>query len=175
MKSNKIILILAALLLCVVFTLGGCGPKPNPDGNDQNNTPPASNGDNNSNNDSEATEMYITVNGNKLTVTLVDNAATRELVALLQQGDVTFTVSENGGFEMYGDLGHTLTKNDAWLTAQSGDVLLYSGKYLCFFFGSNAYYYTKIGVIAGYTAQELRTMLYANHSTAQVTISLNAD
>ena len=117
--------------------------------------------------------MYLTVNGNKLEVALAENSSVDALVGILKQGDVTFTADENGGFEIYGDIGHSLPTNNTHLTAQAGDVFLYAGRYLCFFFGSNSYSYTEIGKIKGYSASELRTLLGANQGSVQVTVSLN--
>lgn len=118
-------------------------------------------------------KMYLTVNENKLEITLAENAAVDALVEILKQGDITFTADENGNFEVYGDIGHSLPTGNTYISAQAGDVLLYSGRYLCLFFGSNSYSYTRIGKIDGYSASELRTLLGAGEGSVQVTISLD--
>lgn len=123
----------------------------------------------------ESGKMYLTVNENKLEVTLADNSSVNALVQILKVGDITFTAAENGNFEMYGDIGHSLPTNNTNISATAGDVILYSGKYLCLFFGSNSYSYTRIGKINGYSASELRTLLGADEGSVQVTISLNGD
>ncbi len=120
----------------------------------------------------EITEMYLTVNGNILEIALAENSSVDALVEILKEGDITFTADENGGFEMYGDIGRSLPTNNTQISAQAGDVLLYAGRYLCFFFGSNSYSYTNIGRINGYSASELRTLLGAAQGSVQVTISL---
>lgn len=121
----------------------------------------------------EITEMYITVNNFKLKVTLEQNSSVDALVEYLNQGDITFTASKNGDFEMVGNIGHTLPRNDAPLTGEPGDVILYSGSMICLFYGSNYWSaYTKIGKINGYTAELLKTMLGADQGNVQVTISL---
>lgn len=144
----------------------GCGASCAPDnyGTDQ--------GQNTPNDGTEITEMYITVNGNKLKVTLEQNSSVAALADILKQGDITFNADQNGGFEIYGNIGHTLPSNDTWISAQAGDVILYSKKYLCLFFGNNSYSYTRIGKINGYSASELRTLLGADQGSVQVTISL---
>ena len=119
----------------------------------------------------EVSEMYITVNGNKLKVTLEDNSSVAALVEILKQGDIVFTATENGGFEIYGNIGHTLPTNNTQITAQAGDVILYAGNNICLFFGSNSWSYTRIGKINGYTSSELKAMLGALGSV-QVTLSL---
>lgn len=118
-------------------------------------------------------KMYLTVNENKLEVTLADNSSVYALVEILKEGDITFTANENGNFEMYGDIGHSLPTNNTNISATAGDVILYSGRYLCLFFGNNSYSYTRIGKIDGYSASELRTLLGVSEGSVQVTISLD--
>ena len=120
----------------------------------------------------EITKMYITVNGNKLEVVLAESSSVDALVDLLKQGDVTYEANDYGGFEKVGNLGHTLPKNDAQITTEAGDVVLYLGNQICIFVGSNSWAYTRIGKINGYTATELRTLLGAGEGKVQITISL---
>ena len=160
MKTNRILILLTAILLCMVLVLSACVDDPeendNTDGNNQQ----------------EVTEMYVTINDNKLKVKLANNAAVKELVAMLQQGDVTFTADRNGNFEMYGDVGRSFTTSNTQISATAGDVLLYAGRYLCFFYGSNSYSYTRIGKIEGYSASQLKTLLGADQNSVQVSLSL---
>ncbi|MBD5632341.1 MAG: hypothetical protein HDP34_03850, partial [Clostridia bacterium] len=73
------------------------------------------------------TEMYITINGNKLEVALADNSSVAALVERLKQGDVTYTANDYGGFEKVGSLGFSLPTNNSEITTEAGDVILYSG------------------------------------------------
>ena len=57
-----------------------------------------------------AQKMYITIGGVTKSATLVDNVATRELVARLQEASVTVTLNSSGGFEIWGALGFSLPK-----------------------------------------------------------------
>lgn len=129
-------------------------------------TPPPEHSEN------EVTSMYVTVAGNKLEIELAENSSVDALVALLEEGDITFTAYENGGFEIYGDIGHALPTNNTSISAEVGDVLLYAGCNLCFFFGANSYSYTRIGKISGYSAAELRSLLRADEGRVSVTVSL---
>ena len=104
-------------------------------------------------------KMYITIGGQTQSVTLVDNDATRELVAALQDAPIT-------------SLGQSLTTKNEQMTAQPGDVVLYSGQYICIFYGSNAYSYTRLGKIDGLSESELRTFLKAGQNNISVTLSL---
>ena len=116
-------------------------------------------------------KMYITIGGQTQSVTLVDNDATRELVAALQSAPITVTLNDNN-FEIWGSLGKSLTTKNEQMTAQPGDVVLYSGQYICIFYGSNAYSYTRLGHIDGLSENELRTFLKAGESNISVTLSL---
>ena len=196
--SKKFIAALIAVLLCLCL-LVACGKISDPDttgGNDteqsgdnitegnepdteqsgenttdSNDPDTEQNGENNDSKESEEiTEMYITVGNNKLKVTLAVNSAVDDLVKLLKKGDITYIAHANN-FEIYGDIGHSLTTNNEQLTSDVGDVFLWAGDNICIFFGNNSYSYTRIGKIEGYTAAQLKEML-APTSTVQVTISL---
>ena len=120
----------------------------------------------------EITAMFITVNGNKLEVTLTKNSAAYALVERLTQGDITYEANDYGGFEKVGSLGFSLPTEDARITAQAGDVILYSGNQIVLFYGSNTWAYTKLGKINGYSAAQLSSLLCAGNGNVQVTISL---
>ena len=119
-----------------------------------------------------AQKMYITIGGITKTATLVDNAATRELVARLQEAPVTVTLNDNH-FEIWGSLGFSLPTSNEQVNAQPGDMVLYSGQYICIFYGSNSYSYTRLGKIDGLTESELRTFLKAGESNISVTLSVS--
>ena len=118
-------------------------------------------------------KMYITIGEQTQSVTLVDNDATRELVAALQDAPITVTLNDNN-FEIWGSLGRSLTTKNEQMTAQPGDVVLYSGQYICFFYGSNPYSYTRLGHIDGLSESELRTFLKVGENNISVTLSLTS-
>ena len=117
-------------------------------------------------------KIYITINGQSQSVTLVENAATKALVEKLQQAPVTVTLNSSGGFEIWGALGFSLPTNDQQITAQPGDVILYNGSNICIFYGSNSWSYTRLGKIDGLSESELRSFLKAGESNISVTLSL---
>ena len=119
-----------------------------------------------------AQKMYITIDGQTETATLVDNAATRELVVVLQNAPIMVTLNDNH-FEIWGSLGRSLTTSNEQVNAQPGDIVLYSGQYICIFYGSNSYSYTRLGKIDGMTESELRTFLKAGESNISVTLSVS--
>ena len=117
-------------------------------------------------------KMYITIDGQTQSVTLVDNAATRALVEKLQQAPLSVTLNSSGGFEIWGALGFSLPTSNQQMTAQPGDVILYSGSNICLFYGSNSWSYTRLGKIDGMSESELRSFLKAGESNISVTLSL---
>ena len=117
--------------------------------------------------------MYITIGGVTKAATLVDNAATRELVARLQSEPVTVTLNSSGGFEIWGSLGFSLPTSNEQINAQPGDIVLYNGSNICMFYGTNSWSYTRLGKIDGLTESELRTFLKAGESNISVTLSVS--
>ncbi len=119
-------------------------------------------------------KMYITIGGLTRSVTLADNAATKSLAGMLQQGPVSVTLNSSGDFEIWGALGFMLPTSDQQITAQPGDVVLYNGSNICLFYGSNSWSYTRLGHIDGLSESELRTFLKAGGQNIAVTLSLTA-
>ena len=118
-------------------------------------------------------KLYITIDGMTKTATMVDNAATQELVARLQQAPVTVTLNSSGGFEIWGALGFSLPTSNEQVNAQPGDIVLYNGSNICMFYGTNSWSYTRLGHIDGLSESELRTFLKAGESNISVMLSLN--
>ena len=118
-------------------------------------------------------KMFITIGGVTKTATMVDNAATQELVARLQQAPVTVTLNSSGGFEIWGALGFSLPTSNEQVNAQSGDIVLYNGSNICMFYGTNSWSYTRLGHIDGLSDSELRTFLHAGESNISVMLSLS--
>jgi len=114
-------------------------------------------------------KMYITI-GER---TLADNSATQALVKELQQASVTVTLNSSGDFEIWGDLGFALPTSNEQINAQPGDVILYGGRNICIFYGTNSWSYTRLGKIDNLSASELRAFLKAGESNIGVTLSLN--
>ena len=118
-------------------------------------------------------KMYITIDGQTQSVTLVDNDATRELTAALQDAPITVSLNDNN-FEIWGPLGRSLTTKNEQMTAQPGDIVLYNGSNICIFYDSNSWSYTRLGKIDGLSERELRTFLKAGQNNISVTLSLTS-
>ena len=117
-------------------------------------------------------KLYIIIGGVIKTATMVDNAATQELVTRLQQAPVTVTLNSSGGFEIWGALGFSLMTSNQQVNAQPGDIVLYNGSNICIFYGTNSWSYTRLGHIDGLLESELRSFLKAGESNISVTLSL---
>ncbi len=120
-------------------------------------------------------KLYITIDGKTLSVVLVDNTATQTLVAVLQEGDITFEAHDYGGFEKVGTLGRSLPTNDSQTTTQAGDVILYNGNQIVLFYGSNSWSYTRLGRIEYSSQAELESFLKAGLGKITVKLSLSSD
>lgn len=120
----------------------------------------------------EITEMFITIDGNKLKVKLEKNASVDALVELLKQDDIAYTADDYGNFEKVGGLGHSLPTSDTYINTVAGDVILYCGNQLVLFYGNNSWSYTRIGKIEGYSVAQLRDLLGAGKGKMQVTLSI---
>ncbi len=160
--KKKFVFILTAIMLCLAFVLSACG---------ENGT---TNGQETTSETEEETEMidtiYLTIGTHKITVKLEENTATKALVALLKEDDISYNAHDYGGFEKVGDLGHTLPREDRQMTTEAGDVILYSGDQIVLFYGSNSWSYTKIGKMQG-SASEINEILTESNPIT-VTIGL---
>ena len=102
--------------------------------------------------------LLLTIDGTAVDVQWENNTAVTELYALAQNA-ITVNTSAYGGFEQVGSLPQNFSHSEVQMTAQPGDVVLYSGNQLAVFFGSNSWSYTKLGHINGLSADELTVLL----------------
>ena len=116
------------------------------------------------------TKILLTVGEKTMTATLADNAATRELQALLEQGPITIQMSDYGGFEKVGVLPRSFTTSNSQITTEPGDIMLYQGNNMVIFYGTNSWSYTRLGRIDGATADNLRQFL--GSGSISLTVSL---
>ena len=75
-----------------------------------------------------------------------------------------------GGFEQVGSLPQSFSRGDTQMTAQPGDIVLYSGNQLVVFFGSNSGSYTKLGHINDLSADELTVLLDKDQTVIELQI-----
>lgn len=103
--------------------------------------------------------IYISANGQTKPMKLAETKAAEELVAMLREGDVEVEASDYGGFEKVGGLPRSLSTDNRQITTEAGDVMLYQGRNIVIFYGSNSWSYTPLGKIECQTASEIREWL----------------
>ena len=117
----------------------------------------------------DTTMLVLTIDGTAVDVQWENNAAVVELYALAQNA-ITVNTSAYGGFEQVGSLPQSFSRSDVQMTAQPGDIVLYSGNQLVVFFGSNSWSYTKLGHISGLSADELAALLDKEQTVIELQI-----
>ena len=160
------------LLLAVVLCLSGCAGRSDlptePPTSATEYTPQAAESEKSTQMTTEETAMpeidtnepivLLTIDGTAVDVQWENNAAVTELYALAQNAIIVNT-SAYGGFEQVGSLPQSLSRSDAQMTTQPGDIVLYSGNQLVIFFGSNLWSYTRLGHIEGLSTDGLTALL----------------
>jgi hypothetical protein len=141
-------------VLSLVFFLASCG------GNAPISPTPAT--------PKEENEMKLTINDQEIQVTWEENPSVSRLKELAKDG-LTIQGEGNGGFEQVAALPESIPSNDVHQEAVSGDIMLYVGRYLCFFYGENAWAYTKIGHM-----EEEANALSKLLSQGPITVTLSA-
>ena len=92
-------------------------------------------------------KMNVQIGDHTFTATLEDNQAVAELAEMMEEGPVTITLNDYGGFEKVGSLGRSLTASNSQTTTTAGDIVLYNGNNIVMFYGSNSWSYTRLGKI----------------------------
>lgn len=114
--------------------------------------------------------FYLTVEGVTFPATFADNQGAEALADLLTDGPLTLSLEDYGGFEKVGSLGQSLPTSNTHITTQSGDIVLYQGKQIVLFYGSNSWSYTPLGQVTDLTGWQEAL----GHGDVTVTFSLTA-
>ena len=115
-------------------------------------------------------QIRVTVGSSSFIVNLEDNETAKALREMITDEDLTISASNYGGFEKVCQLGKTLPRNDKQITTEAGDVMLYSGNQIVFFYGANSWSYTKIGKVEASSIEELESVL--SGSETEVILSI---
>ena len=166
-KKRTLIVILVLLL----FVLSGCAAGQNevPDG--KTDTAPDASGDGNMLPEENTMKIRISVNGYELTATLADNSSAKALYGLLEKGDVTVDAHDYGSFEKVGALPESLPRNDEDINTIAGDIILYQGSSICFYYSTNSWDFTRLGRIDG--AENLNLKEIYGDGDATFVLSIN--
>ncbi|MCH5180052.1 MAG: hypothetical protein J1F32_02420 [Erysipelotrichales bacterium] len=92
-------------------------------------------------------KLNIKVNNFELTATLEDNSSSKALIELLTKGSIEVDASDYGNFEKVGTLPQSLPRNDTNINTEPGDIILYQGNSICFYYGYNNWNFTRLGKI----------------------------
>ena len=115
-------------------------------------------------------QIRVTVGSSSFIVNQEDNETAKALRKMITDEDLTISASNYGGFEKVCQLGKTLPRNDNQITTEAGDVMLYSGNQIVFFYGTNSWSYTKIGKVEASSIEELESVL--SGSETEVILSI---
>ena len=105
------------------------------------------------------TMFYAHIEDRVLTIRPEDNSSAEALLALLEQGDLTVSMHDYGGFEKVGPLGTTLPTNDERITTEAGDVILYQGNQITLYYDTNSWNFTRLGRVQELTPEQIRDAL----------------
>lgn len=113
--------------------------------------------------------ITLDINGTEIPVQWEENRAVEDLKTLLADGELTIQTQAYGGFEQVGSLPQSLTADNAQITTEPGDIVLYNGNSIVLFYGSNSWSYTKLGHMTDFD-DAMDALLRAD--TVTVTLSL---
>ena len=113
----------------------------------------------------EQMKIAISVNGHDLSATLEDNSSASALMELLEKGDITVSAHDYGGFEKVGDLPQSLPRNDESINTSPGDIILYLGSSICFYYGTNSWDFTRLGRIDGAENMDIKAIYGSGDAT----------
>lgn len=120
--------------------------------------------------DEDEQMLTIKIGTHTLHAVLESNPSAQALKDLLGGGPILIDVQNYGGFEKVGTLPQSLPRDDAQMTASPGDIMLYQGNSIVFFYGSNSWAYTKLGTISDYDQKELREILSGNDTVIELSV-----
>ena len=118
------------------------------------------------------TTINITVNGVTKTATLVDNVATKALLELLTKGNITVKTDDYREKEKVGTFGTKLPTANSQIDTVPGDIVLYKGNSISFFYDNNGWSYTMLGKLDITDVKEIKTFLAAGKGKTDIVLSL---
>lgn len=118
----------------------------------------------------EENTMRIQAGTAIFTAEFADNSSAKAMKELLAKGPLTIEMSDYGNFEKVGPIGTSLPRNDAYITTEPGDIILYQGNSLTIYYDTNSWNFTRVAKIQNITQAELKAVLGSGDVT--VTFSL---
>ncbi len=114
--------------------------------------------------------IYVTINDSVLTAVLNENSSAEALIEKLEEEDITVEMHDFSNFEKVGLLGFDLPRNDESITTKAGDIILYQGDQIVFYYDTNFWSFTKLGEFQDVTAEELRDIFGDGNITATLSL-----
>ena len=85
--------------------------------------------------------------------------AAKGLIESLKESSINVDLQDYGSFEKVGDIGISLSRSDRDMDTGPGDIVLYNGKNVVIFYGSNSWDYTLLAKIPDATADSMKAFL----------------
>lgn len=104
-------------------------------------------------------KMKLEIGGHVFTAVLEENSSVNALKELFANEPLTLTMADYAGMEKCADLGKVLPQNNVQMNTQAGDIILYQGRFLVIYYGTNSWNLTPIGKVENVNAAELRRVL----------------
>ncbi|MDO4649408.1 MAG: cyclophilin-like fold protein [Eubacteriales bacterium] len=114
--------------------------------------------------------IKVNVNGTELIAALENNSSADALVEKLKDGNITVHMNDYANFEKVGSLGFRLPTNDHQYTTKPGDIILYIGNQLVFYYDRNSWNFTKLGEFQNVTKAELIKIFGKRDITAELSL-----
>lgn len=122
--------------------------------------------------DMETNQIKLTVNDRSFIVTLAKNTSAEALKKHLAQKSISIRVHDYDDMEKVGSLGFSLPRNDMHTTTKPGDIILYQGNYIVFYYDTNSWNFTRLGQIDGISSRREMLDLLGGKGEVTVTLSL---
>ena len=119
----------------------------------------------------EEENMRLTINEQRISVDWADNPTVQALYHRVKNQPIEISVRDYASMEKVGELPETFSSSNEQMTTEAGDITLYNGRNLAFYYEPNNYSLTPIGKIQGMTKDEIRNMLTSqNELTVRLSV-----
>ncbi|MCD8154539.1 MAG: hypothetical protein LUF78_07640 [Clostridiales bacterium] len=114
--------------------------------------------------------IKVTVNGTTLTAQMENNSSADALCEKLKEENIIVHMKDYANFEKVGPLGSRLPSNDRQYTTKPGDIILYMGDQLVFYYDKNTWNFTKLGEFQNVTKADLKKLFGKGDITAELSL-----
>ncbi len=115
--------------------------------------------------------IYARIGQERLPIKLAENSSSEAFYDLLTRGDLAVEMHHYGNFEIVGDIGTSLPRNDTSITTEPGDVILYQGNSITIYYDTNTWSFTRLGKVQGLNQQQLKEKIGNGNVTVIFSLS----